>query len=102
MALTNINQRLRPTPSTNEDLYECERNFMGNVIATNISQGTVKIRIAMRPLGATLNESHYLIFDYVLPVGSSYTIFGLALNQQDTVTVYADSDCAFNLFGVER
>ena len=102
MANTNINVNNAPTVSTYTTLYTCGDNFMGNVIATNVSASTAKIRIAMRPLGAALATAHFLIYDYILPAGQSYTANGLALNNTDRVEVYCDVACSFNLFGVSR
>ena len=102
MANTNINIAVYPTVATYTTLYTCSENFMGNVIAANVSGSTAKIRIVMRPLGATLDNSQFLIYDYILPAGQSYTVHGLALIATDVIQVYTDVACAFNLFGVSR
>ncbi len=102
MANSNINERVLPDVNSYTEIYRCESNFIGNIIATNVSGTTLRIRIAMRPLGATLADSHHLIYDYILPAGQNFTIYGLALNGSDAIDVYTDGECSFNLFGVSR
>lgn len=102
MANTNINAKVLPSANTYTTLYTVSNNFTGNVIAANVSTATAKIRIAMRPLGAAIDNSHFLIYDYILPGGFNFIIHGLALNATDVVTVYTDGSVAFSLFGMER
>lgn len=102
MANTNVNAKVLPSATTYTTLYTVSENFTGNVIAANVSTSTAKIRIAMRPLGAAIDNSHFLIYDYILPAGFNFIIHGLALNSTDVITVYTDGSVAFNLFGIER
>jgi len=62
-----------------------------------------KIRVAIRPAGASLANSHYIIYD--ADVAANDTLFftlGVSLATTDVVTVYAGTaNVTFNLFGAE-
>ncbi len=103
MANANTNARVLPAGNTYTTLFTATKPFVGNVVAANTSANTLKIRIAMRPEGITLDDSHFLIYDYILPAGLNYIIHGLTINSQDVVTVFSnETGVAFNLFGLER
>lgn len=60
-------------------------------------------RVAVRPLGATLANQHYIVYD--ASVGANDTLFltiGVTLAATDIVTVYASTaDFSFSAFGGE-
>lgn len=60
-------------------------------------------RLAVRPSGAALADSHYVSYDMSLPGnGSDFLTLGLTLTATDVVTVYASNgNFTFSLFGDE-
>ena len=61
------------------------------------------VRVAVRPAGASLTGSHYILYD--TSINSNDTLFftvGLSLATTDVVSVYAGATgIAFNLYGTE-
>jgi hypothetical protein len=64
---------------------------------------TTTFRIAVRPAGATLANSHYIVYDNYVNAGDSVLLtLGITLAATDVVTVYAGTaNLAFSLFGSE-
>jgi len=60
-------------------------------------------RVAVRPAGATLANTHYLTYDTSLPANDSIAMtLGITLATTDVVTVYANTtNVNFTLFGTE-
>jgi hypothetical protein len=60
-------------------------------------------RIAVRPLGATLANQHYIAYDATVPANDTISLtLGITLAATDVVTVYASTaNFSFNLFGSE-
>lgn len=73
-------------------LFVCNRGSTGGLY-----------RIAIRPAGATLANSHYVAYDLALPPNSvDPWTNGIALAQGDVVTVYAsNANFTFTLTGDE-
>lgn len=98
--------QIYPTATTYTTLYTCG-TANGAVCSTLIvcNQGTAStnINVAVRPAGATLTNSQYII--YVAPISSNDTLFftlGLTLANTDVVTCSATSgSVSFSLFGSE-
>jgi len=69
------------------------------------NRGTVSTlyRIAIRPAGATLANTHYIVYDAVVEANnSSFLTLGITLATTDVITVYAGTaDLTFSAFGVE-
>lgn len=69
----------------------------------NIAATAATYRVAVRPAGASISNSHYLVYDAT--VGANDTVvltLGLALSANDVVSVYASTtNVAFALYGVE-
>ena len=76
---------------------------VSTVIVANRSASTITYRIAVRPNGASLANSHYIAYDVPLAANDSVALtLGLTLGDTDVVTVYASSaDTSFSLFGSE-
>lgn len=72
-----------------------------NVVNTNPSSDTV--RIAIRPVGATLSVQHYIVYDLPLSGSGTFTYTGgITLGATDVVTIYSTSGhSSFNAFGSE-
>ena len=60
-------------------------------------------RIAIRPLGATIANEHYIAYDSAVAAGDAiYLTLGITLQATDVVTVYAGTaSLSFSLFGSE-
>jgi hypothetical protein len=60
-------------------------------------------RVAVRPAGASIANSHYLIYDAALNANDSvFLTLGISLAATDVVSVYAGTaDMTFSLFGAE-
>lgn len=76
---------------------------ISSITVANRSSTAATYRIAIRPDGASLANSHYIAYDVTVN-GNDTTIItiGLTLNAADIVTVYASSaDLTFGVFGSE-
>lgn len=97
--------QLNPSANTATTLYTCS-TANGAVASTlavcNQGVGTT-VRVAVRPAGASLTASQYIVYD--AGVNASDTIFltiGTTLANTDVVTVYANTaNISFSLFGSE-
>lgn len=69
----------------------------------NLGGSATTYRIAVRPAGATLANSHYLVYDGALPALDSIAVsIGATLATTDVVTIYAATgNVAFTAFGSE-
>jgi hypothetical protein len=64
---------------------------------------TTNIRVAIRPAGATLATSQYIVFDNFINANDTlFLTLGISLATTDVVTIYAGTaTVSFNLFGSE-
>ena len=69
----------------------------------NQGASSATFRVAVRPAGATLAATHYLVFDSSLTANdSAFLTLGITLATTDVVTVQASSaSLSFSLFGSE-
>jgi hypothetical protein len=69
----------------------------------NQGASSASFRVAVRPAGATLAATHYLVYDSSLTANdSAFLTLGITLATTDVVTVYASSaSLSFSLFGSE-
>jgi hypothetical protein len=69
----------------------------------NTSSTATTYRVAVRPSGASIDTSQYLVYD--APVSANDSVFltlGISLASADVVSIYsATNTLAFSLFGVE-
>lgn len=76
---------------------------VSSIIVANRSSTAASYRIAVRPDGASLANSHYIAYDVTVN-GNDTTIItvGLTVNATDVITVYASTaDLTFSVFGSE-
>lgn len=76
---------------------------VSSIIVANRSATAASYRIAVRPDGASLANSHYIAYDVTVN-GNDTTIItvGLTVNAADVITVYASTaDLTFSVFGSE-
>jgi glucose-6-phosphate dehydrogenase assembly protein OpcA len=95
-----------PAGVTSTTLYTVPAATSAVVSTINVcNRATVSdtFRIAVRPAGATLANSHYIAFDTVVPANDSINItIGVSLAATDVVTVYAGTgNMTFTAFGAE-
>lgn len=64
---------------------------------------TTTYRVAVRPAGASIADTHYIVYDAWVNGGDSiFLTLGITLATTDVVSVYAGTaDVTFNLFGSE-
>ena len=94
-----------PSANTNTTLYTCA-TANGAVCSTltMCNQGvSTNTRVAIRPAGATLATSQYIVYDTLVNANDTmFLTIGVALANTDVVTVYAGTaNVSFNLFGSE-
>lgn len=95
-----------PAPTTESTLYTCPGNTQAIVSTINVCNQaalSASFRVAIRPGGATLNNSHYLAYDTSIPANDSIALtMGITLSGTDVITVYASSSTlSFLAFGTE-
>ena len=98
--------QLAPDATTNTDQYTVPDATVTTVIsiaACNRSGGTLTIRVAVRPSGATVANEHYIYYGKSVAANdTTFIIVGITLSENDVVTIYASSgDMSFSIFGVE-
>lgn len=95
-----------PSATTDTTLYTvpaATETIVSTITVCNRSTTLATFRIAIRPDGATLANSHYIAYDVNLE-GNSLTALtlGLTINASDVITVRASTaDLTFSAFGSE-
>lgn len=94
-----------PAANTNTDLYTVPsgtQSVCSTLVICNRDVST-NCRVAIRGGGATLNNSHYIVYDTpIKQLDSMFLTIGVTLNVADVVTVSGGSaNLSFNLFGSE-
>ena len=107
MAITyKVLAQSAPSATTNTDVYTVgagKSAVISTVSICNRSTTAGAFRIAVRPVGATLANQHYIAYD-VSVSGSDTTnlTLGITLAATDVVTVYASTaNLSVSLFGSE-
>jgi len=95
-----------PSATTNTDVYTVgsgKSAVVSTITVCNRSTAAVTYRIAVRPLGATLANQHYIAYDATVPANDSIALtLGVTLAATDVVTVYASTaNISINIFGSE-
>lgn len=95
-----------PSATTNTDLLTVGAGK--SVVASTLSvcnrgATAATYRVAVRPVGASIANQHYMIYDANILAKDTVTLsVGLTLATTDVVTVYASSaNLSFSLFGAE-
>ena len=94
-----------PSATSNTDIYTVgagKQTVMSTLIICNRSTAA-SFRIAIRPDGGTLANTHYIAYDVPVGANDSTTLtLGLTLDASDVVTVYASTaNLTFSIFGAE-
>jgi hypothetical protein len=95
-----------PSATTATDVYTVplgRSSVVSTLVVANRAATAATYRIAIRPVGATLSNEHYIAYDVALAASDSTTLtLGITLGATDVVTVYASTaNTSFNLFGTE-
>lgn len=95
-----------PSATTNTDAYTVgsgKSAVVSTITIANRAATAATYRIAIRPLGATIANQHYIAYDATVPANDMISLtLGITLAATDVVTVYASSaNLSFNLFGAE-
>jgi len=95
-----------PGATTATDLYTAGASteaVISSLVVCNRSASNATYRIAIRPVGATLANQHYVAYDVTVGASDSTTLtLGVTLAATDVVTVYASTaDLTFSAFGSE-
>jgi hypothetical protein len=95
-----------PSATTDTNLYTCPaatQAVVSTIVVANRSATPATYRIAVRPLGASIANLHYLAYDVAVAGSDSTTLtLGITLTATDVVTVYASTaNLSFSIFGSE-
>lgn len=107
MAQTNkVLGQVAPSATTATTLYtvpSATSALVSTIAVCNRGTASTLYRIAIRPAGATLANTHYIVYDAVVEANnSSFLTLGITLATTDVITVYAGTaDLTFSAFGVE-
>jgi hypothetical protein len=95
-----------PSATTNTDVYTVgagKQSTISTIAICNRASTQATYRIAVRPDGATIANSHYIAYDSI--IAGNDTVFltvGITVDASDVVTVYASTaNLSVNIFGVE-
>jgi len=107
MAITyKVLAQSAPSATTNTDVYTVgagKQAIISTITICNRSASAASYRIALRPDGATIANSHYIAYDVALAANDTTALtLGITCDASDVVTVYASTaDLTFSLFGSE-
>jgi hypothetical protein len=97
---TPIRGGINPNVATDTTLYTAAAASVVFVTACNRTELGLLIRIAIRPLGATLAVTHYDLYDTILPARDTLTRGPFSLLATDVITVRTDTaDVTFRYDG---
>jgi len=95
-----------PSATTDTTLYtvpSATSTVVSTITVCNRSAVDVTYRIAIRPAGASIANTHYIAYDVTLADSDTTALtLGITLATTDVVTVYASTaNLTFNIFGSE-
>lgn len=95
-----------PSATTATTLYtvpSATQTIVSTIVVANRAATAGTFRIAIRPGGASLANSHYVAYDVTVGASDSTALtLGITLGATDVITVYASSaDQTFSAFGSE-
>jgi len=98
--------QVNPTAATLSTLYTVPASN-STVVSTlnicNLNTAPVTVRVACRPAGATLANTHYVVYDTLVGASDAIALtLGMTLANTDIVSVFANtSGVNFTIFGSE-
>lgn len=95
-----------PSATTATTLYTVpasKQAVVSTLVVANLAATVATFRIAVRPAGAALANSHYVAYDVTVGASDSTALtLGITLAATDVVTVYASTaNLTFSAFGDE-
>lgn len=95
-----------PSATTETNVYTVPAStetVVSTIVICNRATTQATYRIAIRPDGTTIANTHYIAYGATVPANDSIALtFGLTMNAGDIITVYASSaDLTFSIFGSE-
>jgi hypothetical protein len=95
-----------PAGSTDTTLYTvpaATQTVSSTINVCNQASSSATFRVSVRPLGATLNNQHYLSYETPIPAYDSIPLtLGITLGATDVVTVRSSNgSISFSIFGSE-
>lgn len=95
-----------PSATTATTLYtvpSATQTVVSTIAVCNRAATAATYRIAIRPVGATLANQHYIAYDSTVAANDSTMLtIGITLATTDVITVYASTaNLSFNAFGSE-
>jgi len=95
-----------PSATTATTLYTAPastQTVVSTIVVANRVTSNATFRIAIRPGGATLANSHYIAYDITVGASDSTALtLGVTLGATDVITVYASTaNLTFTAFGSE-
>jgi len=91
------------TATTSYTVPSSAQAVLSTIVVCNRASSAGTYRIAIRPDGATLANTHYVAYDIPIAANDSTALtLGITLGDTDVVTVYASTaDMTFSVFGSE-
>ena len=98
--------QVNPSAVTATTLYtvpSAKSTVVSTLVVANLAATAATYRVAIRPAGATLANTHYIAYDVALSANDSTALtLGITLATTDVITVYASSaNVNFSAFGDE-
>ncbi len=95
------NARIKPSATTLSTLFTASADcVISSISICNIGATATTFRMAVRPLGEGIDNSHYLYYD--LPIDGNDTFIltgGIVLKNTDIISVYSgNANLSYNLF----
>ena len=95
-----------PAATTATTLYTVPAStsaVVSTIVVANLASSSATYRIAIRPAGAALANSHYIAYDVTVAASDSTALtLGLTLATTDVITVYAsNANLVFSAYGSE-
>lgn len=95
-----------PSATTNTDIYtvpSAKEAVISTIVICNRAGSAASYRIAVRPNGATIANSHYIAYDITIGANDSTALtMGITVDASDVITVYSsNTNLTFSLFGSE-
>lgn len=95
-----------PSATTATTLYtvpSATDAVVSSIVVANRDSSSATYRIAIRPAGVSLDNSHYIAYDVTVGASDSTVLtLGVTLDATDVITVYASTaNLTFSAFGSE-
>jgi hypothetical protein len=95
-----------PSAATNTNIYtvpSATETVISTITVCNRSTTSATFRIAVRPLGASISNQHYISYNAPITANDTKALtIGITLSATDVVTVYSSSEnLSFTIFGSE-